>query len=118
MVKYLLRLLSQENLPAIASKICPAGELQGLEVSDLVEIFRPAISKEVPYGTDLASIKDGLVGVRWQGRNLQVRVQDCRRALSFTVVPIVFNIGSSSPQLTSCETWQRYWNRSSSGLVP
>ena len=32
---------------------------------------------------DLTAIPDGIIGVRWQGRNLQIRVQDCRRALAF-----------------------------------
>ena len=46
--------------------------------------------------TDLTSLRDGIIGVRWQGRNLQVRVQDVRRALAYMSVPILFG-GSMSP---------------------
>ena len=88
---------------ALNSKTRPAGELQGLAVNDLVEIYRPAVSKDVSrwHGpatvVDVTSIIDGVVGVRWQGRNLLVRVQDCRRALSFTVIPVYFGRNAAAP---------------------
>lgn len=64
----------------VNSKIC---------TGDLVDIWRPTLSKDVPRWNgpatvvDLTAIPDGIIGVRWQGRNLQIRVQDCRRALAF-----------------------------------
>ena len=82
-------------------KTRPAGELQGLQVGDLVDIFRPTLNKDVPRWngpasvTDLTAVTDGLVGVRWQGRNLQIRVQDCRRALAFLFAPVLFGGGLS-----------------------
>ena len=88
---------------ALASRTRPAGELQGLETGDQVEIYRPTISKDVPrwHGpavvADLTSLCHGLVGVRWQGRNLQVRVQGCRRALAFAIIPIYHSVGTHTP---------------------
>ena len=82
-------------------KTRPAGELQGMQVGDLVDIYRPTLSKDVPRWngpasiTDLTAVTDGLIGVRWQGRNLQVRVQDCRRALAFLFAPVLFGGGMS-----------------------
>ena len=52
---------------------------------------------------DLTAIPDRIIGVRWQGRNLQIRVQDCRRALAFMFAPIFFG-GGSSPM--KCSEWQ------------
>ena len=58
--------------------------------------------------TDLTSLPDGQIEVRWQGRNLQVRVQDCRRALAYVFVPILFGGGSSPIELLrrAAETFQ------------
>ena len=86
---------------AEATRTRPAGELRELQIGDLVEIYRPVLNKDVSRWngpasvTDLTSLVDGMVGVRWQGRNLQVRVQDCRRALAFVFAPIMFGRGSS-----------------------
>ena len=86
---------------AEATRTRPAGELRELQVGDLVEIYRPVLNKDVSRWngpasvTDLTSLVDGLIGVRWQGRNLQVRVQDCRRALALVFAPIMFGRGSS-----------------------
>ena len=87
---------------ANATKSRPAGELKDMQVGDLVDIYRPTISKDVPrwHGpasiTDLTALTDGIIGVRWQGRNLQVRVQDARRALAFAYAPAFFG-GANSP---------------------
>ena len=87
---------------ADSSKTRPAGELAGLEVGDAVDIYRPTLSKDVSRWngpatvTDLTSLRDGIVGVKWQGRNLQVKVQECRRALAYMFAPILFG-GSLSP---------------------
>ena len=96
------------------TKTRPAGDLQGLEIGDLVDIYRPTLSKDVPRWngpatvTDLTSLPDGQIGVRWQGRNLQVRVQDCRRALAYVFVPILFGGGSSPIEILrrAAETFQ------------
>jgi len=86
---------------AESTRTRPAGELRELQIGDLVEIYRPVLNKDVSRWngpasvTDLTSLVDGMVGVRWQGRNLQVRVQDCRRAFAFVFAPIMFGRGSS-----------------------
>ena len=73
-----------------------------MQVGDLVDISRPTLSKDVPrwHGpasiTDVTAVPDGIIGVRWQGRNLQVRVQDARRALAFAYAPAFFG-GANSP---------------------
>ena len=69
---------------AEATRTRPAGELRELQIGDLVEMYRPVLNKDVSRWngpasvTDLTSLIDGMIGVRWQGRNLQVRVQGCR----------------------------------------
>ena len=57
---------------------------------------------------DLTAIPDRIIGVRWQGRNLQIRVQDCRRALAFMFAPIFFGGGSSPIEVLrmAAETFQ------------
>ena len=83
------------------SRTRPAGELAGLQVGDLVDIYRPTLPKDIPRWNgpatvcDLTSLRDGMVGVQWQGRNLLVGTQDCRRALAFVFAPIFFGGGSS-----------------------
>jgi hypothetical protein len=83
------------------SRTRPAGELAELQTGDLVDIYRPTLSKDTPRWNgpatvcDLTSLRDGMIGVRWQGRNLLVRTQDCRRALAFVFAPIFFGGGSS-----------------------
>ena len=87
---------------ASKSQTRPAGELANLQLVESVDILRPTISKDISRWngparvTDLSALIDGLIGVRWQGRNFQVRVQDCRRSLAFLSVPFLFG-GSMSP---------------------
>ena len=77
------------------SRTRPAGELAELQVGDLVDIYGPTLSKDVPRWNgpatvcDLTSLRDGMV------RNLLVRTQDCRRALACVFAPIFFGGGSS-----------------------
>ncbi len=86
---------------AEATRTRPAGELIEVQVGDLVEIYRPVLNRDVcrwngvASGTDLTSLVDCLIGVWWQGRNLQDRAQDCRRALAFVFAPLVFGKCSS-----------------------
>ena len=86
---------------ANSTKTRVSGELKDLQTGDLVDIYRPTLSKDVPRWNgpatvvDLTSLRDGIIGVRWQGRNIQMRVQDVRRALAFAYAPIFFGGGSS-----------------------
>ena len=65
------------------------GELLDLKVGDAVEFYRKASTKDAHswFGpatvTDLTSVLDGQIGIKWQGRLMLCRVQDVRRALLF-----------------------------------
>ena len=67
----------------------PAGELTDLKAGDLVEFWRSPSSKDIAAWrgpatvVDVTSLCDGILGIRWQGRNLLCRCQDVRRALVY-----------------------------------
>ena len=71
------------------TKTRPAGELLELQTGDLVEFYRPPLTKDVSGWrgpatiTDVTSLSDGIMSIRWQGRVLSCRVQDVRRALVY-----------------------------------
>ncbi|CAJ1367944.1 unnamed protein product, partial [Effrenium voratum] len=70
-------------------KTRPAGELLEIQAGDQIEFWRKPSTKDVEAWRgpatvcDTTSLKDGIVGIRWQGRNLICRTQDVRRALVF-----------------------------------
>ena len=74
---------------AANSKTRPAGQLMGLQTGDLVEFHRPAVTKDVSgwkgpaVVTDVTTIDQGTISIRWQSRVLICRVQDIRRALVY-----------------------------------
>ena len=73
------------------SKTRPAGDLQGLAVEDLVELYRPPPTKDVSgwHGpvtvTDLVAPNHGIIRIRWQGRSMTCRTQDVRQDLLYPV---------------------------------
>ncbi|CAJ1446370.1 unnamed protein product [Effrenium voratum] len=81
----------QKLLIANRAKVRRSAELLELEIGDLVEIFRRPTTKDASGWvgpatvSDLSSLREGIVYVRWQGRQLLVRTQDVRRALVFAV---------------------------------
>ena len=83
------------------------GELLDLRVGDAVEFFRKASTKDSHswFGpaivTDLTSVVDGQIGVKWQGRLLICRTQDVRRALLFWT--FMSKIPSNSPVAFLCD---------------
>jgi len=80
---------SQKAKIANESKTRRSGELLELQLGDLVEFYRKPMAKDSCgwHGpaevVNLASLKDGMLYVQWQGRVLAVRVQDVRRALLY-----------------------------------
>ena len=80
---------------ASASRTRPAGELLGIEVGELVEFFRKPSTKDTSgwHGpatvVDTTSMRDGQLGLRWQGRLITCRLQDVRRALTYTCLLMV-----------------------------
>ena len=70
------------------TKTRPAGELLELQTGDLVEFYRPPLTKDVSGWrgpatvTDVTSLSDGIMSIRWQGRVLSCRVQDNRNQFS------------------------------------
>ncbi|CAE7152098.1 unnamed protein product [Symbiodinium pilosum] len=86
---------------ANASRARPAGELLGIEVGDLVEFFRKPSTKDTSgwHGpatvVDTTSMRDGQLGLRWQGRHITCRLQDIRRALTYTC--LLMTARSDSP---------------------
>ena len=74
---------------ATRGKSRAAGELLNLQVGEQVEFYRKASTKDSQswYGpatvVDLTSIRDGQLGLKWQGRLIICRTQDVRRALLF-----------------------------------
>ena len=85
---------------ASASRTRPAGELLGIEVGDQVEFFRKPSTKDLSgwHGpatvVDTTSLRDGQLGLRWQGRLLTCRLQDIR-ALTYTCLLVTAE--SNSP---------------------
>ena len=83
------------------------GELLDLKVGDAVEFFRRATTKDAHswFGpatvTDLTSILDGQIGIKWQGRLMICRTQDVRRALLFWC--FLSKLPSHSPVAYLCE---------------
>ena len=74
---------------AEVSKTRMAGELLDLKPGDQVEFHRPPSTKDQSgwHGpatvADTTAITQGIIAVRWQGRTLDCRVQDVRRAIVF-----------------------------------
>eukprot|EP00435_Cladocopium_sp_Y103_P035006 s3086_g9.t1 len=67
-VQSMLQAAAEERIRrANQHKTRPAGELQGMQVGDLVDIYRPTLSKDVPRWngpasiTDLTAVTDGLI---------------------------------------------------------
>jgi hypothetical protein len=96
-IQSIIRATAEDRLRRAANtKTRPAGELRNLEVGDLVDIHRSNFNKDISrwHGpatvTDLTSLKDGMISVKWQGKIFQVRVRDCRRALTYFAVPMLF----------------------------
>ena len=83
------------------SKTRVSGELLELAPGDLVEFFRPPTTKDQTgwmgpaVVADVTPIPQGIVAVRWQGRTLDCRIQDIRRALVYHT--LMFHVDSESP---------------------
>ena len=83
------------------------GELLDLQVGDAVEFYRRATTKDAHswFGpatvTDLTSVRDGQIGVKWQGRLMICRTQDVRRALLFWC--FLAHVPVQSPVAFLCE---------------
>ena len=66
-----------------------SGELLDLKVGDLVEFYRPPNNKDISgwmgpaIVADVTPLSQGIIAVRWQGRTLDCRVQEVRRALVY-----------------------------------
>lgn len=76
----------QKARTADSTKTRRAGELLDLHIGDLVDFFRRPVTKDASgwHGpaevVSLSSVQEGLLCVKWQGRAIAVRIQDCRRA--------------------------------------
>ena len=72
---------------ADATKTRVSGEILGLEVGQLVELYRQPAQKDLvgwrgPASiVSIADLKDGYVDVKWKGRVMSVRIPDLRRAV-------------------------------------
>ena len=64
-----------------------AAEQLELEVGDQVDVWRPPGTKDESGWRGPATVVDTRqpVTVRWQGRHMQVRTQDLRRALGYFI---------------------------------
>ena len=80
------------------SKTRLSGELLELKPGDLVDFHRPPATKDhsgwmgPAVVADVTPIPQGIIAVRWQGRTLDCRIQDIRRAL---VYPVFLAVHSS-----------------------
>ena len=80
----------QKAQRAARTKTRMPGEALELQVGDSVEFWRSASTKDLEswHGpatiTDLTGLRDGQLSVRWQGRSIACRVQDVRRALTYS----------------------------------
>eukprot|EP00959_Pyramimonas_sp_CCMP1952_P063792 1332581-Pyramimonas_sp.AAC.1 len=67
---------------ALNSRTRPAGELLELKIGDEVDIYRAPPNKDLSgwrgpaVVTDLTRLREGMIGVRWQSRNMQVRLPE------------------------------------------
>ena len=74
---------------ALKTKTLAPGEVEEYQVGEEVDYHRPPNNKDISgwtgpaVVTDLTLIPRGLIGVRHQGRNINCRVGDVRRHLSF-----------------------------------
>ena len=90
---------------ALESKTRVAGEQLALKQGDLVDFWRKPATKDesgwrgpAPFIEPLGRNADAstpAATVRWQGRDLQVRTQDIRRALIYCVMLICASWGSN-----------------------
>ena len=88
---------------ALASKTRLAIEQLELNQGDLVDFYRPPATKDESGWRGPAEVVEAPgppIVIRWQGRHLQVRTQDLRRALVYFVYPLLA-FENDDPQRTN-----------------
>ena len=88
---------------ALASKTRLATEQLELNQGDLVDFYRPPATKDESGWRGPAEIVEAPgppIVIRWQGRHLQVRTQDLRRALVYFVYTLLA-FENDDPQRTN-----------------